>query len=1238
MSFKKFFWSAIRLVFIAICFLWLGFKGLVVAGVMLVVAAAKDKLAGWVKNIVHWFVALLRGEPYHREEDTPTSRNGMPVPASGSLRQQSIDLCRANQDFIRKGALHWIDNMNWLYPAVQHAANMPGNYSGTFPAVLAQTCDKKQGCIILGRAGAGKTSVLKDYMLYILENDGRFHDEMNDKPMVYLSLASWDQDLSLRTWMARELQTMYGQTTHIANLLARTQDHITPVLDGLDQVPGEFRPSVLRGIYEYGKLDGNRIFVTCRRDEFWELRPTLDDAQAPFDQYFCTLELMPLSPGQIQHAVNEDILPSVLALTRESESLQQFASFPMGLSILAQVIKTLEPDDVKDLQHASGRAPIFAKLWKKYEEVMLQEAYPQKPTAPRTTTALKDAVWHAIRTRTPENIIQLLRAPYSEENTKRWLRRLCPLLKTNFSLENLQPDFLPTKNDRLFYFILSRTACTLALSLSLGFFLSGPAGYLGSGVMAGYSLLLPNLLKGKFPPANAGLPVRGWLYYILCPILSFIPVAATLWLYLGFVTPRLDTDMILAGRFALTEANIGIFMAFFVGSIFALRDLRQTGKNEIRLMALAPKNIYQLLKYGAVGSIMLTLTLLLACYLVLTFSPNSSLGDWARSEHHGMDITLLAIPAGIVFGFPLFGILGWLTPAPPPSHTPDTAPATSTSASSPVTGMAGPRHILRSTLNNGWQAGVFAGLIVIPLFSIFFAYITKGELTSISKGVRAGFGAALLAMLWFGGFDLIQYYALKIVIAARGRGPWDFIYFLEHTSRLRLTSRIGAAHSFIHPTLATYFESASGAEALPRRRGINLWPVVIMVIFHLLLIGLPLCERYLQDSFWRSPYGYRMEGSTTTYLDPLNDSTFVVTDLPEGKSTLQITARGQVKAGEFTGYVSAAGTEAAFLGFSIDNVYDLDTPRTSPFCHCALLVKKQHGYTKWYSFPAETIYSLFNDDRTLRLSVTDGDTLSLVVNDREWHNNTGTFQLRIGIASPLPTQVIAHRAGAALAPENTLAAIETALELGVNIIEIDIRQTLDHHLVVMHDATVDRTTTGKGSIASHTWPEIEAMTIRDTSMGILHVPDLADVLDRMKGSQTKLLIEVKDPSEYAGIGRRLLTLLRAKGMMDHVVVLSFDKEFIATIEQDAPGIQTGLLTPGFWDVLYRDVPNVDYLGINYYGGLLLSDHMLAEYKKTGKKILVWTVDYPGTMQSLLDMQVDGIITNHPDKLKKLIAQ
>src|SRR6185369_13240105 len=157
---------------------------------------------------------------------------------------------------------------------------------------------------------------------------------------------------------------------------------------------------------------------------------------------------------------------------------------------------------------------------------------------------------------------------------------------------------------------------------------------------------------------------------------------------------------------------------------------------------------------------------------------------------------------------------------------------------------------------------------------------------------------------------------------------------------------------------------------------------------------------------------------------------------------------------------------------------------------------------------------------------------------------------------------IGHRGAGGLAPENTLAAIDSGLSYHPDWVEIDIRQTLDSQVVVMHDKSVGRTTSGSGSISKLTYAEIEKFNASVSMDGYAietKVPLLKEVLLRIKASGTKLLIEIKDPELYPGMVGRLAAAILETGTKDEVMISSFSKEGLTKIKELLPSVKTCLL-------------------------------------------------------------------------------
>ena len=158
-------------------------------------------------------------------------------------------------------------------------------------------------------------------------------------------------------------------------------------------------------------------------------------------------------------------------------------------------------------------------------------------------------------------------------------------------------------------------------------------------------------------------------------------------------------------------------------------------------------------------------------------------------------------------------------------------------------------------------------------------------------------------------------------------------------------------------------------------------------------------------------------------------------------------------------------------------------------------------------------------------------------------------------------KVIGHRGAAGHAPENTFAAFDHGIEMGCDGVETDIRATRDGALVLMHDATVDRTTDGSGPIDELTWAEVRALDAAAKfregkhEYGAQRVPRLDEFLDRY-GSRTRYRLEIKQ----RGVENPSLRAVRARSLMEYVVFTSFSLDSVRAVRRAAPEAQVAYLS------------------------------------------------------------------------------
>jgi glycerophosphoryl diester phosphodiesterase len=242
-----------------------------------------------------------------------------------------------------------------------------------------------------------------------------------------------------------------------------------------------------------------------------------------------------------------------------------------------------------------------------------------------------------------------------------------------------------------------------------------------------------------------------------------------------------------------------------------------------------------------------------------------------------------------------------------------------------------------------------------------------------------------------------------------------------------------------------------------------------------------------------------------------------------------------------------------------------------------------------------------------------------------------------------PLQRIAHRgaSGQGLAPENTLASFEKAIELGVDAVEIDVHLTADNRVVVIHDKAVDRTTDGSGPVDTMTLDEIRELSAGnwyDKQFACERIPTLEETLDLI-GWRALLLIEAK--TEEAA--DKAVSIIRAQRAQSRVVMQSFLGPAVRTINRLDSRIPTAFLMTGGEAVLRRKtgvVKRVLKLGANALAlkYTAATPDLVNMFLSRAMGIWVWTVDEEEDMRVMIEMGVGGIITNYPDRLNKVISE
>ena len=247
--------------------------------------------------------------------------------------------------------------------------------------------------------------------------------------------------------------------------------------------------------------------------------------------------------------------------------------------------------------------------------------------------------------------------------------------------------------------------------------------------------------------------------------------------------------------------------------------------------------------------------------------------------------------------------------------------------------------------------------------------------------------------------------------------------------------------------------------------------------------------------------------------------------------------------------------------------------------------------------------------------------------------------------------LIAHRGGAALAPENTLAALEqAAARWRADMIEIDVHGSADGHAVVIHDATVDRTTNGSGEVAAMTLAELKALDAgyRFVSKDGEHsfrgrgvtIPTIDEVLAALP--LMRFIVEVK----AAAAQKPLFEAIRRAGARNRVLVAGERERnresfaaYAGPISESGDRMRTmyklhRLHLMALWRPKHTSVQ----LPLEHDGRRIVTERLVRELKGKGLVVQVWTVNTPADMRMLLDWGVDGVLSDRPDLLAEVMGR
>jgi glycerophosphoryl diester phosphodiesterase len=252
------------------------------------------------------------------------------------------------------------------------------------------------------------------------------------------------------------------------------------------------------------------------------------------------------------------------------------------------------------------------------------------------------------------------------------------------------------------------------------------------------------------------------------------------------------------------------------------------------------------------------------------------------------------------------------------------------------------------------------------------------------------------------------------------------------------------------------------------------------------------------------------------------------------------------------------------------------------------------------------------------------------------------FLLMIGMVSTMNSQssrvkITAHRGASGYAPENTLASMQEAINMKADFAELDVQETADGEIVLLHDDELKRTTGSSKNLWEMNYEDVKSLDA-GSWFGEKYkgepLPRLSDVINLVRG-KIKLNIELKNNGHEKELVDRTVKVVQNSNFSNECFFTSFDYPKIRRVKEINPALKVGLIFKRMPDSINVFTADIQLLSVHYS---LVDSEFVKKAKENGKEVHVWTVNDEIEMKRLIDLGVTSIITNYPDKLKKVLDE
>ncbi len=242
----------------------------------------------------------------------------------------------------------------------------------------------------------------------------------------------------------------------------------------------------------------------------------------------------------------------------------------------------------------------------------------------------------------------------------------------------------------------------------------------------------------------------------------------------------------------------------------------------------------------------------------------------------------------------------------------------------------------------------------------------------------------------------------------------------------------------------------------------------------------------------------------------------------------------------------------------------------------------------------------------------------------------------------------AHRGGALLWPENSLLAFRNATAMGADYLELDVHLTRDGEVVVIHDPTLDRTTTGAGPVRDRTLAELAPVRLRDRTGALTdeQIPTLDQVVALAVGGKRQMLLEIKVDAQrrhYPGIEEKVFAVLDRHRFVPFAIVMAFEAETWRRVRRLRPEARAGALysartlSAGAVEAELQALrqAGVVFVGLNQ---ALVNARVATQARLAGLTLGVWTVNERDAIERFIGQGVSVVITDRPDLARELLGR